>query len=186
MKKREISERIGVRLKALREQRHLSLDQLAQLTGVSKPMLGQIERAQSNPTVSTLWRIADGLGVSFTTFVEEEDQKIHIVRKTEIQPLKESDGRFEVWPVFPMNQGRSLEIYTVTLFPGCNYSSNGHPKGVIEYLWCTKGSCLLTTAQKDYLLHESEGLAFKADETHCYENRSEEPCDLVMTIYYPL
>ena len=53
--------KIGEKLKSLRTTRTLSLDDVSALTGVSKPMLGQIERGQSIPTVTTLWKIATGL-----------------------------------------------------------------------------------------------------------------------------
>ena len=61
---------IGNKLKDIRNKRNLSLDEVAKLTGVSKAMLGQIERGQSNPTVSTLWKIATGLKVSFSLFID--------------------------------------------------------------------------------------------------------------------
>lgn len=185
MEKKDLNTRIGIRLKELREDRQLSLDQLSKLTGVSKPMLGQIERAQSNPTVSTLWRIAEGLGVSFTTFIEEETEEHEYVRQIDIQPLKESEGRYCVWPVFPMHNRRPIEMYTISLLPGCDYTSNGHPKGVMEYLWCTEGSCMISTPQKSYTLMASEGLTFRADETHRYENQTSDICRVVMVIYYP-
>ncbi len=59
---------IGNKLKNIRNSRNLSLDDVAELTGVSKAMLGQIERGKSNPTVSTLWKISTGLRVSFSSF----------------------------------------------------------------------------------------------------------------------
>ena len=64
-------ERIGKKLKSIRTVRALSLDDAAALTGVSKPMLGQIERGQSVPTVTTLWKIATGLKVPLSSFLEE-------------------------------------------------------------------------------------------------------------------
>jgi Predicted transcriptional regulators len=60
---------IAQNLKRLREERKLSLDRVAELTGVSKSMLGQIERGDSSPTVATVWKIANGLKVSFTTLM---------------------------------------------------------------------------------------------------------------------
>ncbi len=185
MEKIALSKRIGERLSVLRGERRLSLEQLSRITGVSKPMLGQIERGQSNPTVSTLWRIAEGLGVSFTSFIEEEEPGVHVVKKNDIQPLKESKDLYEVWPVFPMSQGVPLEVYTITLHPECRYESKAHPKGVREYLWCTKGSCRLSTAQGVYSINECEGISFRADETHIYENIKNVEAELVMVIYYP-
>ncbi len=52
---------IAENLKRLREERKLSLDNVSRLSGVSKSMLGQIERGEVNPTVSTVWKISNGL-----------------------------------------------------------------------------------------------------------------------------
>ena len=60
---------LATTLRALRQQREWSLARLAQETGVSKAMLGQIERNESSPTVATLWKIATGLNVPFSTFI---------------------------------------------------------------------------------------------------------------------
>jgi len=62
--------KIGEKLKSLRTTRTLSLDDVSSLTGVSKPMLGQIERGQSIPTVTILWKIATGLKTPLSYFLE--------------------------------------------------------------------------------------------------------------------
>ncbi|MGE7761476.1 helix-turn-helix domain-containing protein [Peribacillus sp. NPDC097895] len=66
---KNLSIQIGQRLRFYRQRRKLSLDDLAELTGVSKPMLGQIERGSSNPTVAILWKIAAGLQIPFGSFL---------------------------------------------------------------------------------------------------------------------
>ena len=60
---------VAENLKRIREEKRLSLDKLAELTGVSKSMLGQIEHGESSPTVATVWKISNGLKVSFTTLL---------------------------------------------------------------------------------------------------------------------
>ncbi|MEN6483123.1 MAG: helix-turn-helix transcriptional regulator, partial [Anaerolineaceae bacterium] len=60
---------IAKNLKRIREERKLSLDRLSDLTGVSKSMLGQIERGESSPTISMVWKITNGLKISFTTLL---------------------------------------------------------------------------------------------------------------------
>ena len=60
--------KIGEKLKKIRMIQHLTLEEAAAVTGVSKPMLGQIERSQSVPTVTTLWKIATGLKVPLSSF----------------------------------------------------------------------------------------------------------------------
>jgi transcriptional regulator with XRE-family HTH domain len=60
-------------LAALREQQALSLDELSRRAGVSKSMLSQIERAQANPTVAVVWRLANALGVPLTDLLQDSD-----------------------------------------------------------------------------------------------------------------
>lgn len=64
-----IAQHLAATLKSLRQQRGWSLSRLAEETGVSKAMLGQIERNESSPTVATLWKIATGLNVPFSAFI---------------------------------------------------------------------------------------------------------------------
>src|SRR6476659_6616138 len=74
-------------LKALRQERGWSLDKTAEETGVSKAMLGQIEREESSPTIATLWKIASGFNVSFSSFIEdttsEFNEPIHRAGQTQ-------------------------------------------------------------------------------------------------------
>lgn len=64
-----LNEIIAVNLKRLRAERGFSLGKLSELSGVSKVMLSQIEKGESNPTINTLWKIAGGLQVSYTKLV---------------------------------------------------------------------------------------------------------------------
>ncbi len=59
----------------------MSLDNVANMTGVSKSMLGQIERGESSPTVATLWKIATGLHISFTALLEGDTMETEIIHK---------------------------------------------------------------------------------------------------------
>src|ERR1700748_3406903 len=63
---------VGDNLNRLRSQRGLSFEKLAQLSGVSRAMLGQIELAQSAPTINVLWKIARGLGVTFSALISAD------------------------------------------------------------------------------------------------------------------
>ncbi|WEG12003.1 XRE family transcriptional regulator [Pullulanibacillus sp. KACC 23026] len=185
MDKEQLNTLIGERLKTIRVNKGLSLDQVSELTGVSKPMLGQIERAQSNPTVSTLWKIAEGLKVPFSTFIEEKSESIKIVKEIDITPINEDDERFSVYPLFPTEDGKPFEIFNVKVMPGCSYSSNPHPNGVEEYLWVTEGTLALTCHHQTRILNQSEGIRFRADTRHRYENLTKHMTSLVMIIYYP-
>jgi XRE family transcriptional regulator, regulator of sulfur utilization len=186
MEKGQLNELIGKRLKYIRVSKGLSLDKVAELTGVSKPMLGQIERAHSNPTVSTLWKIAEGLKVPFSAFIEESPQIIKRVTEDDVSPIKEDQDRFEVYPIFPTEDGKPFEIYLVKMKPGCAYSSNPHPIGVEEYLWVTAGKLTLECHDASYTLLDREGIRFRADTTHKYINNTSNETTLLMVIHYPV
>ena len=70
---------IGQHLKSIRQSRNMTLEDVAILTGVSKPMLGQIEREQSIPTITTLWKIATGLKTPLSSFLEEQQAEYSVV-----------------------------------------------------------------------------------------------------------
>ncbi len=69
------SPNIGNVLRRVRFERGLTLGDTSDLTGVSKAMLGQIERGESNPTVSILWKISSGLKISFSELLSSETDK---------------------------------------------------------------------------------------------------------------
>lgn len=81
-----LTAKIASTLKELRSQRGWSLDVTSQKTSVSKAMLGQIERGESSTTIATLWRIASGFDVSFSSFVEDVEpyQQGFVHRKPEL------------------------------------------------------------------------------------------------------
>jgi transcriptional regulator with XRE-family HTH domain len=183
--KRSLTERIGHNLKTIRRQRGLSLEETARRTGVSKPMLGQIERGASNPTVSTLWKIASGLRVPFTAFIETKENDVTFIKKTELEPMPEDDGRYLVYPLFPMEGAKPFEMFSVRLLPGCHYDSASHPDGVEEQIWVENGNLTLHMENMTYAVHENEGVRFIANQPHSYINNASVECNAIMTIYYP-
>ncbi|WP_347552255.1 XRE family transcriptional regulator [Pseudalkalibacillus hwajinpoensis] len=185
MENHSLTRQIGEKLKKLRLENKLSLDQLSARCSVSKPMLAQIEKGASNPTVNTLWKIANGLGVSFTAFLDEEQPIIKKVNRNNIEPLIEETGKMKVVPLFPMEPGKSFEAFYITLDPGCEYHSNPHPDGVEEYLFVEEGTIRLDLDTYSYTITEGESLRFTANYPHCYRNPSGGLCKAMMIIHYP-
>ncbi len=115
-----IQEVIASNLANIRKKRGLSLDNMAKLTGVSKAMLAQIENGKSNPTVTTLWKIANGLQVSFSGFLKEMDKpKVKKININELNPVIDDDGNYLVYSLFPFHPEKKFEIFTVDLKPWC-------------------------------------------------------------------
>ncbi|MBU3131856.1 helix-turn-helix domain-containing protein [Clostridium gasigenes] len=161
---------IGNKLKSIRNERNLSLDEVAKLTGVSKAMLGQIERAQSNPTVSTLWKISTGLKVSFSFFVDENQDDLKVIYQNDINPIIEENNRMKLYPIFPFDSNKGFEIFTIELGPGCNHISTPHNAGVEEYIIVTEGQIEITINDKKFILQKGNSIRFMANKPHSYKN----------------
>ncbi|WP_059103960.1 helix-turn-helix domain-containing protein [Shouchella shacheensis] len=184
MDKRQLSKQIGRRLRELRQKQGLTLDQLAARSNVSKPMLSQMERGDSNPSVSTLWKVANGLSVSFSTFLDEGQSKPTLIRREQIQPVEELDEGYCVFPYFAKERFKSFEIYQVELEWGCSYVASPHLEGVEEYIMVTEGCLEVTEEQETYRLEKGDALLFRGDVRHVYTQVGEGQCEAIMVIHY--
>jgi transcriptional regulator with XRE-family HTH domain len=162
-------------LKDLRGQRGWSLDTSSQKTGVSKAMLGQIERGESSPTIATLWKIASGFGVPFSSFVEDAElnQANFIHRKKELRQIHKKDDKIKVMTIFPFDEYLGFEVFIIELLPGCTHLSPSHQKGVIEHVIPLNGTIEVLVDQIWHTVNKHEGLRFSADLSHGYRNLSD-------------
>lgn len=177
---------IAENLKRLREERKLSLDNVANLSGVSKSMLGQIERGEVNPTVSTVWKISNGLKISFTQLMSRPEADIEFVDKSEIQPLIEDNGKFRNFPLFPFDSTRRFEMYSLEIDGGGYLNAEAHPQGTQEFITVFSGALTINVYNENFMVTTGNSIRFKADSPHTYKNTGDEICTLSMVIYYPL
>lgn len=172
-------------LRHLREQRRLSLDTLSRLTGVSKSMLGQIERGEVNPTISTVWKISDGLKVSFTQLTSRAEEDFEEVDALASEPLVDDGGRFRNYPVFAFDSNRRFEVCYIEIEPDGRLEAEPHQEGTQEFLTAFSGRLAVGIEDKIVTAERGGGIRFRADRAHSYHNLSEEPCRVCMVIYYP-
>lgn len=185
MEQDQIHKKIGRNLQAIRKARSLSLDQVAELTGVSKAMIGQIERGDSNPTISILWKIVNGLHISFTSLIEEDAPKVTHIRFEELEAFSEEDGHYRAYPLIPFDQQKQFEVYTVEMDNGCSHESEPHNEGVEEYILMSQGSLQLSIHQETYRLQAGDAIHFTADKPHTYNNISDGKTVYHTIIFYP-
>lgn len=113
----ELQKIIGANVKAIRERKKLTLDAAAQLSGVSRSMLAQIEKGDVNPTISVLWKIANGFKVSFTSLMDRHEAAPLLIRAQDVKPLVEDEGRYLNYPAFPFQDGTLFETYRICIEP---------------------------------------------------------------------
>lgn len=126
---------VAKNIKRLREENKLSMDELAKLSGVSKSMLAQIERGDGNPTISTLWKISNGMKVPFDALTVRPKNPYEIVRTAELQPLLEDGGKVKNYSLFPDDENRRFAVYYLELDKDSYWESEPHLKGTVEFYY---------------------------------------------------
>ncbi len=175
---------IAANVKAIREQKKLTLDSAAELTGVSRSMLSQIEKGDVNPTVSVLWKIANGYKVSFTSLTESTHDEVTVIRQCEQTPLKEDDGRYLNYPIFAFDERTLFETYRIVIKPFGGLSAQPHLSGSEEYITVFSGDVEIEVDGELFRLSEGDSIRFFADAPHAYRNTGSKSAELSMLIFY--
>lgn len=163
------SPNIGANLRDLRQEMGISLDKASELTGVSKAMLGQIERGESNPTVSTLWKISTGLKISFTALLDNNSECV-VVKKEEVDFIPEVNGSMRLYPIFPFDLKNRFELFIIELDAGCHHVSATHNNVIREYIIVTDGEIEVEVEDKSYILSKGHSMSFDGNLRHSYKN----------------
>jgi len=175
---------VGSNLRRLRTRRGLSLERLAQISGVSRAMLGQIELGQSAPTINVLWKIARALEVTFSALISARTQSGALVlRSAESKILTSKDRSFSSRALFPFDEPRRVEFYELRLAASSLEEADAHPPGTSENLVVTAGSLEIDVAGDTHRLETGDSILFEADTPHAYRNvgKVEAVMYLVMT-----
>lgn len=180
----ELNLKIGDRLREIRISRQMSLENVAELTGVSKPMLGQIERGKSTPTINTLWKIATGLKVPLSSFCRQNETQYRLVFPDDENVITEENGQMRAFPLFPYDPIRNIEIFYIEFDAGVQHSSERHADGVEEYVSVVHGTLEMVIGQERVILNEKQSIRFRADVPHSYNNCSKDQCTVYNMIFY--
>jgi len=176
--------RIGSNLQRIRKQRGLSLDKVAEATGVSKGTLHQIERGDTQPTVTTVWKIATGLNLSLSSLLKDDEAAVSIVSRKEMPDVTEDNGKCKIYMLFPYDPETRIETFTITMDAGARYTSSPHNKGVSEYITVVSGAFELQVRDQVHSLHKGDAIRFAGNVTHSYINRSGEETILQVIMHY--
>lgn len=171
-------EKIAKRLKTLRHNKGLSLDKTAKLTGVSKAMLGQIERTESSPTIATLWKIASGLNASFSSFFSDVD-----TAETDERTFP-NDANMQITVLFPFSQDTAMEMFEIALTHYHEQMSSAHSSGVVEHIVVLSGQLAVFYDGTWHNLATGQCVRFLSDQTHGYKALTEQ-CVFQNIVCYP-
>jgi transcriptional regulator with XRE-family HTH domain len=167
-----------------RKQRGLSLEGLAELSGVSRSMISKVERGEAVPSTAILSRLAEALGVTFSRLMAPatEREVLHIPASRQPVLRDEATGflRRCISPVLP---GRGIDWVLNTLPPkGSTGEFVPHRRGISEYIFIAKGKLSAVIGDRTIVLAEGDSLYFEADAGHSFTNVGAGPCEYFLVI----
>jgi transcriptional regulator with XRE-family HTH domain len=166
--------RVGDTLAALRQAQALSLDALSRKAGVSKSMLSQIERAQANPTVAVVWRLANALGVPLGdllgTALPPAAPAITVVPAHATPSLCHPAGGSDLRILGPIDLACQFEWYALALQAGGALESQPHEAGTREHLTVLAGTLEVVSGDERQRLKAGETARYAADCPHAIRN----------------
>jgi XRE family transcriptional regulator, regulator of sulfur utilization len=176
---------IGPRVKALREAMDLSLRDLAERSGVSAPMLSQVERGETSPTLQVAARIASGLELRLSQLLRlDEGGTVSVVRAGEGRRGGADGHRYEV--LSPPLPGLRAEVSRHTLAPGAATGGPGdppmHEPGARETAVIEAGELTLLIDGAEHRLAPGDCVTFDADLPHHFENHGKEEAVLLAVV----
>ena len=181
--------RVGDTLAALRQAQSLSLDQLSRKAGVSKSMLSQIERAQANPTVAVVWRLANALGVTMGELLGNTPQPaepaIALVPVHATPSLRNPDGSCELRILGPIELAGQFEWYALSLQVGGALESQAHEHGTREHLTVVTGAIEVDAGDEKQRLKHFETARYAADRPHAIRNVGKTAASAWLVVVHP-
>jgi transcriptional regulator with XRE-family HTH domain len=176
---------VGANLRRLRTRRGLSLERLAQKSGVSRAMLSQVELARSAPTINVLWKVARALGVTFSALLSTNlDASPVLLRESSARRLTSLDGSFSSRALFPFDRPRRVEFYELRLKPRAVEEADPHPPGTVENIVVNAGSITIMAGTSAHELNQGDALLFAADVAHSYRNRGADDALMYLVMTY--
>jgi XRE family transcriptional regulator, regulator of sulfur utilization len=166
---------LGPRVRALRAAMGLSLRDLGRRSGVSAPMLSQVERGETSPTLAVAERIADGLELSLSQLLRiDESTGVTVVRAADRRPGRAGGNGHSYELVTPPLPGQRAEVSLHTLAPACTTGGPGdppmHEAGSRETAVVSTGRLRLHCGGRTHDLAEGDAVTFDADLAHHFEN----------------
>lgn len=181
----ELGRIIAANLKELRRERNLTLGQLAKISGISKAMLSELEKGDGNPTINTLWKIANGLNVPYTKLMEGVEKEVTVVKKDELTAQTDETMHYRAFCYFGSTPIRNFELFYVEIDPGTANPSIGHSEKAQEYVYVIQGELVLQTQKTEHILSAGDALVFDASLGHIYKNRQDTLLMLMVVNFYP-
>ena len=174
---------IGEHIRRLRSKRHVSVRAFAAQTGFSASFISQLENGQVSPSLGSLQKIAEALGVTLGEFFAATDsgsEEDLIVRTSERRRLDSTWTDAHLEALGSMTRSRRLEPVLAIFGPGGKSGKHVHSHSREEFAFVVKGRVTLTLGDEENELAPGDSVTLPANAPHRWENRGEETVEVVM------
>lgn len=179
-------ESVARAVRSTRRSRGLSLDQLAARAGVSKGALVALEGAAANPTLGTLVRLADALGVPVSALVERPSEPaFRVADAAAIPPLWRGPQGGSARLLLTTATVAPVEFWRWQLAAGEQHESHPHPPGVVETVTVISGTTVIGVDATDHVLSAGMTGTFAADVAHSYRGQEPSGTEFIMSVHLP-
>ncbi|SFP20331.1 transcriptional regulator, XRE family with cupin sensor [Oscillibacter sp. PC13] len=181
----ELNRAVAENIKRIRKSKKLSLERTAELSGVSRSMLGQIERGDANPSVAILGKLAAALKVPAELLLENDGfESLLLVRELDTKPQRLDGGKVVLRPSFPYDESTRQESFFLDLYISARYEPEVSMPGCICHATVLSGTVQLVAEEQKLQLLERDALRFAADRSYWFENMSNTTARLLLGYRY--
>jgi transcriptional regulator with XRE-family HTH domain len=182
----DVAAAIGRNVRALRQQRRMTIDALAAAAGVSRGTVIQIETARGNPSIATLAGLAAALRVGVASLVDgDAEPRVVLRRASEAAPLWSSTAGSTAIFRIGTDPPDVVELWDWTLQPGDGFDGEAHPMGTQEVLSVLSGRLGLRVGATEQHLDAGDTVLFQAHAPHRYSGEGDGPVRFVMVVLQP-
>ena len=175
---------IGAKIRSLRVQNGLTLEELAARSELTKGFLSQVERDLSSPSIATLIDILECLGTDLAHFFSEGQEEKIVFQQEDVFVQEEKNGSYTIEWIVPNAQKNEMEPIMITLKPGAE-SERYCPHSGEEFGYVLNGSVVLHLGNKKYRCKKGEAFSFKPETEHYLANASKQKEAKILWISNP-
>lgn len=175
---------LGKTIQRLRKAYNMSLGELSEQSGVAKSIISQIERNETNPTLSTVYRLSKALDTTIDEVLKADGTQIFLEHqlKSGIPILESQDGLCRLAIAGPLNLVDQIQWYDFVAKPKGILESDPHPPGTVEHLYLLKGEIEVTSGEETRRVKPGEALRFRGDLPHRIVNLGEGEANATMVL----
>lgn len=181
----ELNQAVAENIKRIRKSKKLSIERAAAQAGVSRSMLGQIERGEANPSVAVVGKLAKALKVPAQVLLENDSfQSLLHSREVDNKALRLDGGKVLLRPSFPYDEVTHQETFFLDLYISAEYRPELSVPGCVCHATVMSGTVALEAEGESFELFERDALRFSSDQPYCFTNMTNATARLLLCYQY--